>query len=579
MNHESAIIHLYQTLVGRDPDAAGFQYWLGEMDAGRVTQGALVEALIKSDEFLSVQDGLVRLYKAAFGRVPDKAGLDYWVGKIEAGEHNLQDVSTLFITSPEFEQRFGSSVSTDFVVTKMYQNTFGREPDVAGFHYWVEQVNNGLTISDLLLNFTESSEGVATLEDYVSTVVLYDRLVSRMPTSAEVLQAPMTATAVADTIIAKDEYLGPDPAQPESALIGTFADGTLTLSGTATGLVVVDQVAQRLTEGGFALSVTDFDWDALTTIDVAEITEFPVSVVGTDSALEVVVGAMTQSVSLGSADDTVTLEAVPTRADFVLDPGLGSNTLNWSTSLSVDASGANGTYGFFSVINGSEFNDTLTLLRSDLALTIDALGGTDTLRLVGGGTVNVPELSGLSNIEAWEFSDGSVYDFIGADDDDYVTTGSGGGRLLGGGGADTFHLSSGSDLVAFSAITDSQQDTSSVEFTGDLIHGFDFSEDQFELPVTIDGSITNNLTIASAFHSNLVSILASDANVSVALTSDISPDIDALLVEVLAGGAVGHYLIVQATAKDTGFNAATDLIVKLVGATNTTGFDFENILT
>ena len=112
-----------------------------------------------------------------------------------------------------------------------------------------------------------------------------------------------------------------------------------------------------------------------------------------------------------------------------------------------------------------------------------------------------------------------------------------------------------------------------------MIHGFDFSEDQFELPVTIDGSITNNLTIASAFHSNLVSILASDANVSVALTSDTSPDIDALLVEVLAGGAVGHYLIVQATAKDTGFNAATDLIVKLVGATNTTGFDFENILT
>ena len=578
MNYDAAIIYLYQTLVGRDPDSAGFQYWATEMKAGRSTQGNLVDALIGSDEFSRTQDGVVRLYKATFGRVPDKEGLDYWVGKIEAGEHNLQDVSTLFITSPEFEQRFGSSVSTEFVVSKMYQNTFGREPDTAGFDYWVEQVDNGLTISDLLLNFTESPEGVETLADYVSTVVLYDRLVSRMPTAAEVLQAPATTSAVADLIIAKDEYSGPNPAQPESALTGTFAEGVLTVSGAANGTVVVNQVTQQLTEGGFAVNVAGLDWTAVTAVNVAGVTGQPVFVTGGDAALEVTVGSSIQTLTLGSGDDTVTMVSVPTQSGFNLDPGLGTNTLTWKTALSVDASGSNGTYGSFSVINGSEFNDTLTLFVSDLALTVDTLGGTDTLRLVGGGTVNVPALATVSNVERWLFSDSAVYDFIGSENDDYVTVGSGGGRLLGGAGADTFYLSTGADLIAFAAITESQQDLTQVEFTGNTIHGFDFSEDQFELPVAIDGDITNNVKVASAFHSNLASILAADANVTTALTTDTAADIDAVLVEVEAGGAAGHYLIVQATAKDTAFDAATDLLVKLVGAVNTTSFDADNII-
>ena len=578
MNYNAAIIHLYQTLVGRDPDSAGFQYWLDEMTQGRATQGTLIQALIESDEFSSVQDGLVRLYKATFGRVPDKPGLDYWVGKIDAGEHNLQDVSTLFITSPEFEERFGSNVSTEFVVTKMYQNTFGRQPDTAGFDYWVEQVENGLTLSDLLLNFTESPEGVSTLSSYVSTVVLYDRLIARMPTAAEVLQAPVAPSAVADLIIAKDEYSGPDPAQSESVLTGTFAEGTLTLSGLASGAVIVNQVTQQLTEGGFALSVTGLDWEGLTAVDVAGIAGQAVSVTGGDTALEVKVGATTQTVKLGAGDDTVTMATVPTQPDFNIDPGLGVNTIQWTDSLSVDGSGANGTYGAFSVINGSEFNDTLTLFASDLAFAIDLLGGTDTLRLVGGGTVNVPTLSGVANIERWVFSDDAVYDFIGSTGNDYVTVGAGGGRILGAAGADTLYLDAGVDLIAFAAVADSKQDATKVVFTGDVIHGLDFAEDKFELPVALDGSVTNDVTVASAFHSNLASILTSDANVLTALTTDSSADIDAVLVEVQAGGAAGHYLIVQGTAKATAFDPTTDLLVKLVGATNTTDFDSTNII-
>ena len=578
MNYDAAIIHLYQTLVGRDPDSAGFQYWSTEMGAGRSTQGDLVAALMRSAEFSSTQDGVIRLYKAAFGRIPDKAGYDYWVEKIDNGEHTLQDVSTLFITSPEFEQRFGPSVLVETVVSKMYQNTFGRDPDTAGFNYWVDQVQNGLTISDLLLNFTESAEGVETLSDYVATVVAYEKLVDRMPTAAEILVASPQLAEVANNVIAAAEYSGPNPAQPDSALETTFVDGSLTVTGTAAGAVRINQRTEELTESGFDLSVTGLDWTAITAVDTSGIDGQIVMLDGADAPLSVTVGDAFHLVTLGAGDDIVILTDLPQESGFVLNGGLGANTLMWSTAQNVDLSGDHGSYQRFSIITGSEYDDMLTLEIDDLDLTIDMSGGTDSIRLVGGGTVNVPTLATVANVERWLFSDSAVYDFIGSENNDHVTVGTGGGRLLGAVGADTFYLSTGADLIAFAAIADSQQDTAEVAFTGDTVHGFDFSEDQFELPVSVDGSITNNVTVASAFHSNLASILAADANVTTALTTDTTPDIDAVLVEVEAGGASGHYLIVQATAKDTAFDATTDLLVKLVGAANTTSFDAVNII-
>jgi len=88
-SYENSIIYLYNTLVGRDPDQAGFDYWLDQLDSGSIELGSVAEALISSPEYTNVKEGIVRLYKAAFGRIPDKEGLDYWAGKIDGGVHNL----------------------------------------------------------------------------------------------------------------------------------------------------------------------------------------------------------------------------------------------------------------------------------------------------------------------------------------------------------------------------------------------------------------------------------------------------------------------------------------------------------
>ena len=113
---------------------------MSQLNSGNIELGELANALIESPEYSNVKEGIVRLYKAAFGRIPDKEGLDYWAQKINEGAHNLQDVSTLHITSSGFATRFGANPTVEQIVTKMYQNTFACTPYLEGFNYWVGQV-------------------------------------------------------------------------------------------------------------------------------------------------------------------------------------------------------------------------------------------------------------------------------------------------------------------------------------------------------------------------------------------------------------------------------------------------------
>ena len=567
-SYENSIIYLYNTLVGRDPDQAGFDYWLDQLDSGSIELGSVAEALISSPEYTNVKEGIVRLYKAAFGRIPDKEGLDYWAGKIDGGVHNLQDVSTLFITSPEFDTRFGVAPSLEQIVTKMYQNTFARTPDAEGFDYWVGQVQNGLTISDLLLNFTESPEGISRLNNHTQTVVMYDSLTGRMPTALEVLSAPEQIASMVATVISKSDYQGPDLGEPSSSITTSFSDGALELIGSLSGQLAIDATQSSIKQAGFNVSVTDMDWEALTDIDVSAATGFPIQITGGDSALNLTIGTYTQEAMLGGGDDTVTLDGLPTQEDLSIDGGLGANSLIFSKGLAVDVS--EGAFRSFQTITGSEFGDVLKVSTEDLmTVTIDLGGnadeGFDKLQLTDGGLVDLSNLDNVIGVERWEFADNSVYDFIGSDSSDHLTVGIGGGRYAGGAGGDYFNLSEGPDYLAYGAATESMQNSDSLIFTGDVISNFNFNKDFIDLPVVVDGGLSF-ATVDSAFYSNLVDVLSNDANVTAALAADADgDDIDAVLVEVSAGGAAGVYLIVQGSASATGYNETTDMIIQLVG--------------
>jgi hypothetical protein len=112
-----------------------------------------------------------RLYQAAFDRIPDAEGLEYWIGRLDDGDTNLAAISDSFIYSPEFIRTYGTeqTVSNAEFVELLYEHTLDRGSDGEGFEYWVERLDNNLTNrGDLLAFFSESEENQAQVAEQIA---------------------------------------------------------------------------------------------------------------------------------------------------------------------------------------------------------------------------------------------------------------------------------------------------------------------------------------------------------------------------------------------------------------------------
>lgn len=82
---------LYQAAFDRVPDLGGLGYWIREFDAGRGDLLSVSASFIASDEFqttygsTSNAEFLTLLYDNVLDRAPDAAGLNYWNGQLSNG--------------------------------------------------------------------------------------------------------------------------------------------------------------------------------------------------------------------------------------------------------------------------------------------------------------------------------------------------------------------------------------------------------------------------------------------------------------------------------------------------------------
>ena len=83
---------LYQAAFNRTPDKAGLGYWIGQLDKGAENLNHVAAGFVNSAEFkqmyganISDNTFLTALYNNVLHRNPDQAGFDYWNGRISAG--------------------------------------------------------------------------------------------------------------------------------------------------------------------------------------------------------------------------------------------------------------------------------------------------------------------------------------------------------------------------------------------------------------------------------------------------------------------------------------------------------------
>ena len=173
------VMQQYRDFLGREGDAGGITNWVNALTAGTLTRAQVIESFFNSQEFSITVAPVVRLYFAAFNRIPDYPGLTNWVNAYRAGMP-LTTIAQAFVDSLEFQLTYGNLDNTQFV-TRLYHNVLGRDPDSGGLANWVNALNGGMTRGQVLLNFSESAEYLASSSNKVFVVMMYVGMLRRSP--------------------------------------------------------------------------------------------------------------------------------------------------------------------------------------------------------------------------------------------------------------------------------------------------------------------------------------------------------------------------------------------------------------
>lgn len=133
---------------------------------------------------------LFRLYQAAFGRTPDVGGFGYWKDVLENKGLPLTQVANDFLNSAESKSLYGADSDDTTFVERLYQNVLHRKPDTAGAKFWVDALRSGMKRIDVLISFSESPENqTATAAAIMKGMAFAEPGISYIPVSNAVAPA------------------------------------------------------------------------------------------------------------------------------------------------------------------------------------------------------------------------------------------------------------------------------------------------------------------------------------------------------------------------------------------------------
>jgi len=143
----------YVKFLGRAPDAGGLAYWTSLLQKETLTDEGLAAELISSNEYFAHAGGtnelwVAALYQDLLGRQADAQGESYWVGQLQAGVSRAE-VADSFANASERRRE---------QISNGYLDILGRVPDSTGFDYWMAQFTHGATDEDLIAALIASQE-------------------------------------------------------------------------------------------------------------------------------------------------------------------------------------------------------------------------------------------------------------------------------------------------------------------------------------------------------------------------------------------------------------------------------------
>ena len=111
------------------------------------------------EDELSYRDQVQIMYVAYYGRPGDAVGLDFWAGKLEKVNGNLEEIINEFGTSKEFTERFGD-LDDEELINNIFLQLLGRDADSGGLNFYVNGLREGrFTLASIALNVADGTKG------------------------------------------------------------------------------------------------------------------------------------------------------------------------------------------------------------------------------------------------------------------------------------------------------------------------------------------------------------------------------------------------------------------------------------
>jgi hypothetical protein len=169
----------------------------GGANEGTDTLTSVETITFKDGKFVADPDSagaqVIRLYDSILGRTPDKAGLDFYVDRLEDSGLALAAVADELSFSSEFQQQTGGLSNGQFV-DFIFNRALDRAPDSEGAAFYTARLDSGaMSRGAFVVDVSESAEhrsltaatiaqGYFNTDDtYQAVSLLYDSFLGRLP--------------------------------------------------------------------------------------------------------------------------------------------------------------------------------------------------------------------------------------------------------------------------------------------------------------------------------------------------------------------------------------------------------------
>jgi len=155
----------FQNSLGRAASQSDENSFFAVSQSGALTDAQIFSTISNSREADQIADPVIRFYQAAFGRVPDQAGLanaEAYVRAFTPTAATYQNLSNMFAQSTEFTNRFGTGTAVDAAyVQALYSTILGRSATSAEVDGYVSGAAGYTTRGGVLYAVSQSSEAIS----------------------------------------------------------------------------------------------------------------------------------------------------------------------------------------------------------------------------------------------------------------------------------------------------------------------------------------------------------------------------------------------------------------------------------